>query len=721
MKFETCDILSIEGIIPEENEIQYVECIEVLKTEKSFIIEIENVESFYLSPKSKPPLKNINIDNILYPEIQKPENQIQSKEQFFILKSPKNKELNYSIESNNNFLLKPKEKSILPLEVELNDTLIVDGLPLPEAEIQKLETLEILGSKPEIKEKEELKNISTNNKQIPLVYEKVEDININPDIKKKLFEDKSKKDNINIEKMLNLHIPSKEKEILELQIIDRMLMEPLSRPENEIQQTLSFNIARSFKVFDIIQPENDVYLYIEPTEKEPLEKQTIDSLFVDKSKKEDNNKIERKEGFNILKKAKEIKPKEKEKEDKNKIERKEEFNILKKAKEIKPKEIIKEKEDLKINNFSELFIQKLKPSFKGLEISKELQESFNKVKVEIVKIKPPLTINNSEIFIKGSNPPPIKIEENKIEKVENPPSNKLEENKIIEKAEKPPSNKFEEVEIERTGELNIAPIDINEDYILNLINKNNLDKDKFNLRGKNKGKEIEEPKENNKIVFIKEKMDDLYFSEQPRDKEKPFKKLLKKRESEIIINREIKPEIKPQKKIDYIIKNENSFNIQKQELSQDKIYLLFLEKWKKEELKVENAVKFGLEKVQQKEEEKEKGKEKEKDIKINKIVNLSISKSQELNIKGDRTSEYYKKFLESNVKEIGEKQQFEPKSEINIFIQQEKKPSEEKQIISLPNKLINLESSKPESIKLEGNISQKYYEELLLIQKKIFI
>ena len=153
MKFETCDILPIEGIIPEENEIQYVECIEVLKTEKSFIIEIENVESLYLSPKSKPPLKNINIDNILYPEIQKPENQIQSKEQFFILKSPKNKELNYSIESNNNFLLKPKEKSILPLEVELIGTLIVDGLPLPEAEIQKLETLEILGSKPEIKEK----------------------------------------------------------------------------------------------------------------------------------------------------------------------------------------------------------------------------------------------------------------------------------------------------------------------------------------------------------------------------------------------------------------------------------------------------------------------------------------------------------------------------------------------------------------------------------------
>ena len=46
------------------------------------------------------------------------------------------------------------------------------------------------------------------------MYEKVEDININPDIKKKLSEDKSKKDNINIEKMLNLHIPSKEKEIL---------------------------------------------------------------------------------------------------------------------------------------------------------------------------------------------------------------------------------------------------------------------------------------------------------------------------------------------------------------------------------------------------------------------------------------------------------------------------------------------------------------------------
>jgi hypothetical protein len=83
---------------------------------------------------------------------------------------------------------------------------------------------------------------------------------------------------------------------------------------------------------------------------------------------------------------------------------------------------------------------------------------------------------------------------------------------------------------------------------LNLINKNNLDKEKFNLHSKNKGKEIVTPSDKDKKEFIKDKMDDLYFSEQPRDKEKPFMKLLKKRESEIIINREIKPEIKPQKK-----------------------------------------------------------------------------------------------------------------------------------------------------------------------------
>ena len=572
LEIQECDIMPIEGLIPPQNEIQKSEFIEILKTEKSFIHEIELIESLYLPPKIKPLLKSANIDNILYQEIPKEENEIQLNERFLLKISPKDIGLNNSIEQNINLYIEPKKQNQI---------------------------------------------------QIPLAYQKVENINIKSDIKEDLPKEKSFND-INIDKILDFHIQSKEKEILEYQIIDRMLIESLSKPENEIQQAPAFTIEKSFKAFDSIIPENEIKLYIEPNVKEPLEKQTIDSLFVEKDKKKEENKIERNEGFNILKKPKEIKP--------------------------------KEKEELKINNFNEIFIQRLKPSFKSLVCSKEFQESFNKLNAEMVKKEPALN-NNS---------------------------------------------------IERAEILNIPPIDINEEYILNLINRNNLDKEKFNLHNKNKGKEIVTPSEKDKKEFIKDKMDDLYFSEQPKDKEKrkPFLKLLKRRESEIIINKEVKPILKSPKTIsNYIVNHENSVNIKSQELSQDKIYLLFLEKWKSEKLKVQKAAKFELIK------EKEKEKPLEKEIKINKIINLSIFKPQTFELKGIKSSEDYKKLMKLDSKDIKEKQQIEPKSVINIFIQQEKKSSSTK-------KIIKLKSSKPESFKLEGNISQKYYEELLLIKKK---
>ena len=92
----------------------------------------------YIPPKAKPQLKNENIDNILYLEIPKQENQIEPKDKFDILKSPKNKALNYLIESNTNFLIKPKEEQPKkPLELQLTNELVINGLTQPKNSLNK--------------------------------------------------------------------------------------------------------------------------------------------------------------------------------------------------------------------------------------------------------------------------------------------------------------------------------------------------------------------------------------------------------------------------------------------------------------------------------------------------------------------------------------------------------------------------------------------------------
>lgn len=50
---QKCDNLFVEGETIPENEIQKVEYIEILKTEKSFIHEIEPIEFLYIPPNIK--------------------------------------------------------------------------------------------------------------------------------------------------------------------------------------------------------------------------------------------------------------------------------------------------------------------------------------------------------------------------------------------------------------------------------------------------------------------------------------------------------------------------------------------------------------------------------------------------------------------------------------------------------------------------------------------
>ena len=714
---QKCDDLLIEAENQEENEIQKVEYIEILKTEKSFINEIELLDSFNLSPLIRPPLLNENIDNILFEEMPKQENEIQLKEQFALLKSQKKKENNYLIEKDINILIKSKEKEkISQMEKQLVDNLLINGFDLPQNEIQKLETLDISPTKKdsiqkidesiniEIKSKpkeiKELKYFLTNNISF-------EEINNNEKNKKefidkikiaeskrpenkieKIYEIESKKD-INqikqvmeIEKNFEFYIPSKEKYILEFEIMDRMLIEGLETPINEMQKALDFTIEKS-KIKQNLIPESDVNLFIKSKEKEPLEKQLTDSLYMEKIEKEENQ-IENSDSFIVIKKTKEE-------------------NLIEVTCNLFIKSI--EKKDLELQNTDKILIERLMLSFNEEKCLKENINSFNLLKQQ----KPKTQITQ---IVK------VPLSENKIQSVK---------------------------------EMFIEPININEEYILELINRNNMDESKYNLHSKNKQKEkkpkqefskdrmdslffsgIEKQKEKKpKQEFIKDRMDSLFFSGIEKQKEKEiedkkedkdnikqknreFINLTEVKENHLVINREYN--LQDKIKYEQPAYNEQPINIQKEELSQEKMYLLFLEKWKKEKLKIHKS-NIQLKIEGQKEKTIPIKKEQKKEGAQNKEINLSITKSDPLILEGNIKPEYFQELLLIQKRYLTLKDQIQPKSEINIYI-----PKSIKHLVKKENNesntLINLMATKSQSLNLEGNINQEYFEELILLHKR---
>ena len=706
-----CDDLPIEGIIPEINEIQKVDSMEILKTEKSFIHEIELIESMYIPPKTKNPLKLENIDNISYQEKPIQENQIELADEFNILTNPQNKLLNYLIDSNINFFIEPK-KDLIPLELQFPDKFLLDGLTRSENEIQQIEKIEMIPIKKE-KENQEFKNVTTNNilledikkpeniieqnielyikkkEQNPLEYQIIYRVLLEPSIKndyiiQRAYEIETKKEILKIkpknkyeiDKSVNFDIQkNKEEAILEYQILDRMLIEGINISENEIQQAQFFLIEKSQKINNLIIPENDINFIIEPLQKEPLQKQLTDSIFMEKIKREEK-KVEI--------------------GDKNVLELT--CNLFIKS---------KEKKDLELQNNDKLYIERLMPSFQGKKCIKEKKHSFILLKSKKEKSKLSLSVNNSDIFIKSSTLPFKKSAQNKIEKTE---------------------------------EINIRPIDINEEYIIELINKKNMDEQKFNLHSKKKEKEIKTSPEKVKIEFVKDRMDSLFFAgkenekkeeievkeekekkeakeikeekkekeekeiemEKEREKEDIQKKkvlfinLKENRENDFFINKEIKPIIKLENKINH----EESIFIPNEELTQDKIYKLFLEKWKKEKLNIQKIVKFKLER------------QKPKIIQYRPVkkVTLIATKLVSLKIEGNKYLEDSKELTSKRKEYIEQKDKIKPKSE-NIYIRNKVKPSDKKPVI-------NLITTKPESLNLEGNITPEDFQELITLKAK---
>ena len=663
---QKCDNLFVEGETPPENEIQKVEYIEILKTEKSFIHEIEPIEFLYIPPNIKPPLINEIINSITIEETINQEN----------------KDAIYSIEQNTSLLIKSGKEKIDLLSQSV-DVLIIEGNNLPKNEIQKLEILNITPTKKNfvqiidesvnfeikgiIKENKELKYFNTNN----ILIEGINKFETNTQIELKdeiqLLENKRPENNI--EQNINIFIEPKtkespkEKNILEYQLIDRMFITGLDPTLNEFQHAMHLTIEKMEKNIDII-PESDINLFIKAKEKEILQKQLIDSLFIDKINKEKEkeekkmeNIIENSDKFIIM-----AKPREK-----NDVEIT--CNLF--IESIKPKE----KKELELQNVDKFFIEKLKPLlFNENKCNKETINSFNllgELKKEQSTTKPllvnnNLSINNTELFIKGSH---LLL-----------PSKKNAENKI-----------------QRTEEVNIISINkINEED----INPSDLKENKDNLRGKNKLEQIKPKKE--KDEFVKDRMDSLFFSgtEKIKDKEekdnikpkdKAFINLIESKGTEFIINKEENSKIAPQ----------NIIVSPEKEISQDKIYLLFLDQWKKDKIKQQIIIRFNLEGKKEKEKEKEKS---------TKVINLSITKPEHLILEGNITHEYYQELLFYKSKYIKQKGKIQLQPESNNSIQKsDSKSLENKNMLTITN---------PYSLNLEGNISSEYYQELILIKTK---
>ena len=675
-----CDELLIEGESLFENEIQKAECIEILKEEKSFIYEIELLDSFYLQEITKAPLQYENIDNILFEE-SVPEKQDQIN----------------SIVQDINITILP-EKKINKLEYQLVDDLFMEGQDKVQNEIQKLETLIISSTKKEF---------------TSMLLADAISLEIKPNLKSPK---KPEYKYINqIEKKINLYIEPKEKIPLENEVMDRLTIDGLTIPEYEVQEILEFTLEKTLKNKDF-KPENIIHLLIKSKDKEPLQKQLADSLFIEKIKNEEN--------------------------------------------------IIKT-DNLNIENICNIYIQPL--TKKDLEMQ-----------------------NADNFYIEGIKLAPLLNEEKEKKEDLNLPCKKNAEN-----------------EIHKAEEIFIGPININEQYIIELINKNNLDKDKLKLPCKNKEKE-EEIKLKPKIEFVKDRMDSLFFSgiikkdnegkeekekikddkdvkvkeekkeepeekddnvkdeednekqklkakgnkeekgdkkekedkEEKKDKEESpkiiehqnnikenprmFINLTENREKDFSIKQNIKKEEKSKKpKIESqnIINHETTLFIQNEKLSQDEkpiqkeklpqkeIYLLYLEKWKKEKIP-QKAIQLKFE--SQKENIIVPNIKEEKLI-IPKKIPLTKVQEESFNLDGNMPSDPFQESIKTQDNKYYKfKSPIQPKSEINIHIPNTINIPPKKEIISL----VNLTSTKLDSFNLEGNISPEYYQQLILIQNK---
>ena len=229
---QVVDSIYVEGVPKIDNEIQQTSLMTILKTERSPNV-IESMKDLFISSKEKEQLKCQIIDKLLIEGNNKDVNEIQNVDKLEILKSPK--KLENVIEEKDNIVLLANEREALKNQIV--DKLLIEGNMIPDNKIQIVDKIEIL--------------------------RKPRDENI-------------------IEAKESLYIPPKDKELYQNQNVDKILIEANNRENNLVQNVEKMIILKTPKPENIIE-END-NIFIPSNEKEPLQKQLVDDLFIETRK-----------------------------------------------------------------------------------------------------------------------------------------------------------------------------------------------------------------------------------------------------------------------------------------------------------------------------------------------------------------------------------------------------------------------------------------------------
>ena len=210
-----------------------LEILKAKKPEKINIIEQSQNIEILAEKQEREPLKRQLVDNIVVEGNDRDNNEIQSANKVEILRSSKPKKQN-SIEDNCNLFIPPIEKK--PLNQQIVDNIIIEGIVHPENIIQNLDKIEL-----------------------------IKNPKIIPENKISLID--------------SIYLPQKDLDLIE-QKIDNLLIQSMDKPENEIQKLEKVNILKSTKPKPPTTIEHQD-LFIPQKEKAPLNSQTIDKLLIE--------------------------------------------------------------------------------------------------------------------------------------------------------------------------------------------------------------------------------------------------------------------------------------------------------------------------------------------------------------------------------------------------------------------------------------------------------
>ena len=314
LKNQKVDNIIVEGVIRQDNAIQNVDKINILKSPK---IKPENVielnDNLFIPPKEKEPLQSQIIDKLLIEGSLKPNNEIQTLDKLEIQKSPKPQNL---IEPRDKISLAPLEKE--PLNIEQKDELMIENEERPENIYQSLDKIEILQNqkpKPENKIEQNDTIFIPPKEKTPLNKQNTDTLLIEGNLKpnnqiqtlEKLEILKNEKPKIEyvIECNDNIVILPKEKEPLLQQNLDKLFIERIIKPENSIQNLDKFDILKSSKPKKENIIEENANIFIQPIEKGPLNKQEVDNILIEGNEHPENN-IQNTEKFELLNKPKKV-------------------------------------------------------------------------------------------------------------------------------------------------------------------------------------------------------------------------------------------------------------------------------------------------------------------------------------------------------------------------------------------------------------------------------